>query len=159
MQKLYRFRDAKKEYWETWENGDGSHTIHWGELGSRGESQVVRSSFFLKAEKTLRKEITARFEQGFHAIDFDEHHTLIMEYPVAGMGDARDLEKRHRLEERLNETLGWTGLGSCDGGSIGSGTMEVCMYVVDSDLAKTVIERDLFGTEFGNYSRIYVEDA
>jgi len=159
LQKLYRFADGKKEYWETWENGDGSHTIHWGELGSRGESKVVRSSFFLKAEKTLQKEIAALSEQGFHAIDLDEHHTLLIEYAVAGMGDAQDFEKRHRLEERMNETLGWTGLGSCDGGSIGSGTMEVCSYVVDFDLAKTVIERDLVGTDFENYSRIYCKDA
>ncbi|WP_244951636.1 hypothetical protein [Pseudoalteromonas luteoviolacea] len=59
----------------------------------------------------------------------------------------------------MNETLGWTGLGHCDGGSIGSGTMEVCNYVVDFKVAKTVIENDLKGTEFENYTRIYDENA
>lgn len=71
------------------------------------------------------------------------------------MGDAKDIEKRHRLEDRMNETLGWTGLGACDGGSIGSGTMEVCTFFVDFDVAKAVIERDLSGTEFENYTRIF----
>jgi len=57
----------------------------------------------------------------------------------------------------MNETLGWTGLGACDGGSIGSGSMEVCCFVVDFNAAKQVIEADLEGTEFGDYSRIYDE--
>ena len=74
------------------------------------------------------------------------------------MGDVEDLEKRHRLEDRMNETLGWTGLRMCDGGSIGSGTMEVCCYVVDFDMAKKVIEEDLKGTEFSDYIRIYDEN-
>lgn len=159
MLKLYRFVDGKKEYWETWENGDGSHTIHWGELGTRGESKRVKSSLFSKAEKTLQSEVKNLYEQGFRPIDNDEHRTLLIEYAVDGMGDARDVEKRHRLEERMNEALGWTGLGACDGGSIGSGSMEVCSIVVDIEVAKAVIERDLTGTEFENYTRIFEEGA
>lgn len=73
------------------------------------------------------------------------------------MGDVEDLDKRHRLEDKMNETLGWTGLGMCDGGSIGSGTMEVCCYVVDFDIAKRVIEEDLKGTEFEGYTKIVKE--
>jgi hypothetical protein len=157
--KLYRFVDGKKEYWETWENGDGSHTIHWGELGTRGESKRVKSSLFSKAEKILQSEVKNLYEQGFRPIDNDEHRTLLIEYAVDGMGDARDVEKRHRLEERMNEALGWTGLGACDGGSIGSGSMEVCSIVVDIEVAKAVIERDLTGTEFENYTRIFEEGA
>jgi hypothetical protein len=57
----------------------------------------------------------------------------------------------------MDETLGWTGLGACDGGSIGGGTMEVCNFVVDFDVAKRVIEEDLAGTEFADYVRIYRE--
>jgi hypothetical protein len=157
--KLYRFVEGKKEYWETWENGDGSHTIHWGELGTRGESKRVKSSLFSKAEKILQSEVKNLYEQGFRPIDNDEHRTLLIEYAVDGMGNARDVEKRHRLEERMNEALGWTGLGACDGGSIGSGSMEVCSIVVDFDVAKVVIERDLTGTEFENYTRIFEEGA
>ena len=59
----------------------------------------------------------------------------------------------------MNELLGWTGLGACDGGSIGSGTMEVVNFVVDFDLAKSVIARDLADTEFGDYTRVYDERA
>ena len=74
------------------------------------------------------------------------------------MGCGEDVEKRYLLQDRMNETLGWTGLGHCDGGSIGSGTMEVCCYVVDFEIAKNVIENDLKGTEFEDYMRIYDEN-
>ena len=81
----------------------------------------------------------------------------MIEYKVDGFGNEADLDKRHRLEDRMNETLGWTGVGACDGGSIGSGTMEVCCFVVDFKIAQAVVENDLAGTEFADYSRIYEE--
>jgi len=157
--KLYRFSNDKKEYWETWDNGKGSHTIHWGELGTRGESKTVKSTLLSKAEVTIQKEIDGLVKAGFHTIDIDDHFTLLIEYAVEGMGTPTDLEKRSRLESRMNETLGWTGLGACDGGSIGSGSMEVCNFVVDFEVAKAVIEKDLAGTEFSNYTRIFDENA
>lgn len=72
--------------------------------------------------------------------------------------NGKDLDKRYELQSRMDETLGWTGLGHCDGGSIGSGTMEVCCIVIDYDLAKEVIEADLDKTEFADYKRIYCEE-
>jgi hypothetical protein len=57
---------------------------------------------------------------------------LLIEYAVEkSFGNAVELEQRHALESRMDQTLGWTGLGACDGGSSGSATMEACCYVVD----------------------------
>ena len=159
MLKLYRFTDDKKEYWETWDNGDGSHTIHWGELGSQGQSKTAKSTLLKTAEAIVQKEIDDVVSQGYGPIEDEDRITLLIEYAVKGMGDGADVEKRHRLEKRMNETLGWTGLGACDGGSIGSGTMEVCNYVVDFEIAKSVIEKDLANTEFSNFTRIFDENA
>jgi hypothetical protein len=157
MLKLYKFVDGSKSYWETWEH-DGVHTVHWGTLGTPGSSREVRSFFFKKASDTIQKEIDQKMAEGFEPIEADDHATLLVEFAVDGMGSGTDLDKRHRLQERMDETLGWSGLGHCDGGSIGSGTMEVCCYVVDFDIAKSVIEADLKDTEFGDYTRIYRED-
>ncbi|AEG10173.1 hypothetical protein Sbal183_3416 [Shewanella baltica OS183] len=157
MLKLYKFTDTKKEYWETWDNDDGSHTVHWGELGTTGQSKEVKSSLLKKPEKIIQKEVDEMVSNGFRPID--DEFTLLIEYAVDGMGSKEDVEKRHRLQDKMNETLGWAGLGHCDGGSIGSGTMEVCNYVVDFEVAKSVIENDLKGTEFENYTRIYDEEA
>ena len=159
MLKLYKKSSDATQYWETWDNEDGSHTVHWGAIGERGESKVLKSSIFSNARNKIQKEIDRLVLDGYHPIDTEEHATLLIEYAVEGHGHTSDVDKRHRLEERMNEALGWTGLGMCDGGSIGSGTMEVCCYVVDFDTAKRVIETNLRGTEFENYTRIYDENA
>lgn len=159
MLKLYRFDTAATQYWETWEEESGTHIFHWGELGTQGDSKTIQSAPAAPAEPIIQEEIDGVVRQGFQPLDDDDHAMLLIEYTVDGMGTPQDLEKRHRLEGRMNETLGWTGLGYCDGGSIGSGTMEVCCFVVDFELAKTVIERDLADTEFADYARIFDEGA
>ena len=156
MLKLYRLSEEKKEYWETWSNDDGSHRVHWGVLGTTGESKVLKMSLFHNPQKAIQKEIDDLIAIGFSEVD--QTFTLMVEYSVDGFGTPEDLDKRARLQDRLNETLGWTGLGHCDGGSIGSDTMEVCNYVVDFEIAKRVIEKDLIGTEFENFTRIYDEN-
>ena len=153
MLKLYKFDDNTKQYWETWDNGDGSHTVHWGELGTIGETQIISAKDGKDPEQIVQEFIEDIINLGYKPAE--EEHTIIIEYTVAGMGNRDDLDKRHSLEERMNETLGWAGLGHCDGGSIGTGTMEVFNIVVDYKLAKEIIENDLTGTEFGNYTRIY----
>ena len=158
MLKFYRLSDEGKEYWETWENDDGSYTVHWGELGTPGNNKAVTSSLLRSAERKVRFEIDRMTAAGFKEIDVEDHSILLIEYAVEGMGTTEDVEKRHRLQDRMDETLGWTGLGHCDGGSIGSGTMEACNFVVDFELARKVIEQDLADTEFSDYTRIYEED-
>ena len=155
MLKLYKIGE-QKQYWETWGNGDGSHTVHWGILGTEGETKTIRKSLLKNPVKIIQKEVDQMVDIGFAPIE--THFICMIEYKVDGMGNNADLEKRYRLEERMNETLGWTGLGNCDGGSIGSGTMEVCNLVVDFDLAKEIIINNLKGTEFENYTRIYDEE-
>lgn len=72
MLKLYRFSNDRKEYWETWDDGKGSHTIHWGDLGSRGQSKTVKSTFFTKAETKIQEEVDGRMKAGFHTIGTDD---------------------------------------------------------------------------------------
>jgi hypothetical protein len=131
--------------------------VHWGELGAGGHTKSVKSTLLKRAQKVIQAEIDKRVEQGFQTVSPDDHAVLMIEYAVEGWGTEEDLEKRHQLQERMDELLGWTGLGHCDGGSIGSGSMEVCNFVVDFDLAKRVIETDLIGSDFADYTRIYEE--
>lgn len=157
MLKLYRFSEHAKKYWETWEAEDGSHIVHYGELGTRGISTTIESTPERSARSSIQGGIDAVIAHGFAPIGEEDHAVLMIEYAIEGLGSRLDLDKRHRLEDRMNELLGWTGLGACDGGSIGSGTMEVCVFVVDVEVAKQVIQADLVGTEFSNFTRMYVE--
>jgi len=158
MLKLYKRIDDKIYYWETWDRNWFSGIIHWGILGQHGKDKTVKSGLFKSFKKEVQKEIDNKLAEGYKQIEIDDHYTLLIEYSVDGMGTEKDLEKRHLLQNRMDETLGWTGLGYCDGGSIGSGTMEVCCFVVDFKIAKEVISNDLKDTEFADYTRIFDEN-
>lgn len=153
--KLYKFKGSSKKYWETWDDGSGNHTVHWGNLGEKGQTKTIKNSLFKKAATIIQADIKSQIEAGFNPIE--DLHCLLIEYKVDDFGTPEELEKRHRLQDRMDETLGWTGLGHCDGGSVGSGSMEVCNFVVDVEIAKSVIAEDLKGTEFADYTRIFVE--
>jgi hypothetical protein len=158
MIKLYkRLADSRLAYHEAWADGD-SIVEHWGIAGTRGDNRSHRMRS-RDEEGEVERVLAAPRAAGYEEIDADDERRLIVEYVIDGMGTPADLEKRHRLEQHLNETLGWTGLGLCDGGSIGSGTMEVCCFVVDFELSKAVVEGSLKTTEFADYSRIYDEDG
>jgi hypothetical protein len=156
MLKLYKRIKRVLHYHEAW--ADGARIIeHWGIVGERGKTTLHKRNKKRSEQQNLKQVLSRPLADGFEPIEVDDHAILLIEYPVKGMGTTRDLDKRHALEDRMNETLGWTGLGNCDGGSIGSGTMEVCCFVVDFKIARRVIEKDIKGTKFADYARIYDE--
>lgn len=158
MLKLYRLTETTKEYWETWEESEDSHVVHWGTLGTKGKTKNVPVREDEEIPANVQRKIAELRSEGFKEIDPEDHFTLMIEYAIEGMGTKKDLKKRHRLEDLMNETLGWVGLGACDGGSIGMDTMEVCNLVVDYDIARRVVEAALVDTEFADYKRIYREE-
>lgn len=157
MIKLYKRVDGVLRYHEAWEN-DGTITEHWGVVGERGSLREHKVRGRKSGDAALRDVLRSAIDDGYAEFDEDDLKIVLIEYRIDGMGSRTDLAKRHALEDRMNETLGWTGLGHCDGGSIGSGTMEVCCMVVDADIAAQVIAADLSNTEFSDYSRIYEEE-
>jgi predicted DNA-binding WGR domain protein len=159
MLKLYKHIDGVLHYWETWDTQKKSAIIHWGKVGETGQSKELKSGFFSDYKKTVQKEIEQKRSEGYKEIADDDQAFLEIEYVVDGFGTEEDLGKRHRLEEVMDEFLGWTGLGYCDGGSIGSGTMEVGCIVVDFEIAKRAIEEHLKETEYANYTRIFQLDT
>lgn len=155
MIKLYKTIDNKLHYWETWDKDTKTGIVHWGEVGTQGQFKEVKSGLMNNYANKVRKEMEDKRKEGYSEFNEDEYAFLEIEYKIDGFGTEEDLDKRHRLENKMDEVLGWTGLGNTDGGSIGSGTMEVGCIVVDFEIAKKVVEESLKNTEFENYSRIF----
>ena len=132
--------------------------MHWGIVGNRGSDKEVKSRLFSSFKNKIQKEIDKKLEEGYTEFDENNYAFLEIEYLIEGFGSEEDLDKRHRLEELMDEVLGWTGLGHTDGGSIGSGTMEVGFMGVDFEIAKRVVEQKLLNTEFADYSRIFMQN-
>jgi len=147
MIKLFK-RDSKGlHYHEAWATASGI-VEHWGTCPDRGTTKEHVNTSLEDVLSTARK-------NGFVELDLEKLEWLIVEYNIEEIDINTALAKRHALEERLAETLGWTGLGECDGGSIGSGTMEVACVVADFNLAKQLILEDMQDTPFNDFTRIY----
>lgn len=56
-------------------------------------------------------------------------HQVIIQYRIESSGSANDLKKRHSVENLLGTFLENSDLGYCDGGDIGSGTMNIFCFV------------------------------
>ncbi|RZJ61491.1 MAG: hypothetical protein EOO58_01720 [Hymenobacter sp.] len=151
MIKLYKKQDGVLYYWETWNRTPKSATIHWGVVGERGEVKFVRATSQLKFAALIQEEIDKKREEGY--AESSTEALLEIEYVAKTMSLTR-LKKLHRLCERLDQLMGWTGLGHLDGNGIGFGKMDATVVVVDYEIAKRVIAADLEDTEFGRYLSI-----
>src|SRR5437667_10538822 len=130
MLKLYKRVGDKLHYHEAW--GDGSIiTEHWGVVGDRGKTREHPVAKGMDAEIAIAKVLNQATQDGFEPLLEEDHAVLIIEFCVEGFGTRQELERRQALQDRMDEVLGWTALGHCDGGSAGSGTMEVYCLVVD----------------------------
>ncbi|HEX8457728.1 MAG TPA: hypothetical protein VF656_10565 [Pyrinomonadaceae bacterium] len=147
METLYKFESDQASYWEAWED-DGEIIIHWGQLGERGETRIIALQRGHSAKKFIAQEAKKYRADGYRELREDEEVTLLVQYRLDNWGTSEDLDIRHTVENLLNECLGWTGNGKCDGGDIGSGTMNVCSIVVNPYLAAQTIVEELRKNNF-----------
>jgi len=138
MIKLYKKCSKGLEYWEAWEN-KGVVTLHWGIVGENGDSLTIKLEKGQSAEKVIFSEAGPAKKQGYAPIDDDDHSQIVIQYRLKTWGTKKDLDTRYKVEGVMNESLGWTGLGHCDGGDIGSGTINAFCFVVDVKIAKDVV--------------------
>jgi hypothetical protein len=136
--KLYKCDGQGIRYWEAWDS-TGKVVVHWGNLGDTGETREIRLKKGQSSAEIIANESTKPRTEGFQELPLDEHATVIVQYKTKGWGSSKDLDKRHKVEDILNECLGWTGNGHCDGGDIGSGSINAFSFVVDPHLAKDAI--------------------
>ncbi len=142
MTKLYKDVDNFLHYWEIWDNKNVI-TIHWGKLGETGDSKNINVKFYQNLNKIVKNEIAKTKSDGYYEIPQEKHFQLIVQFKIGeNFGTEDDLDKQQKVENLLNEALGWTGNGYCDGGDIGSGTMNIFSFVIEPGSAqKTVIEK------------------
>lgn len=132
MLKLYKKTPAGTQYWEAWQDEDKLVT-HWGTLGETGESAQIPLGETESEDAAIARESKAALSDGFEPIE--PVGELVINYRVSGWGDEADLNKRYRVEGLMNECLGWTGNGHCDGGDIGSGSINIFCMCVDPEIA------------------------
>lgn len=155
MIKLYKEIQGELHYWETWEEQQGRYTVHWGKVGDMGKTKVLSGGLFVTAEKTVQKEIKQRRSEGYG--EREKLELLIIQYRLDNWGSSSNLEKRSEIVDLMNQCLGWTGLGHCDDGDIGSGTINIFCFVVNPYAALVLIKDELRQKDFLNGAVIAIE--
>jgi hypothetical protein len=130
------------KYAEIWRDG-AEVTIHTGIVGERGTEQVLRVEDDSSYDKLHEQFITKYIEQGFEILRDKDLTELAVQYKIKGSGNQNDLKKRYEIEDLLNDILGWTGNGHCDGGDIGGGTINIYCFVVSPEIAISSIIKEL----------------
>jgi hypothetical protein len=148
--KLYKRHDGRLLYREAWV--DGEHVVeHVGIYGERGLTSQHEAPGPIRQREVMDAIAKDAKADGFNAVPEARLVGLLVSKEISGAGTKSDLRQRHALEDFLNEVTGWRGLGYCDGGSIGSGSMEAFCLVVDYKIAAEVIERELASLQFNDF--------
>ncbi len=142
--KLYKNDGQTIRYWEAWAwDDDRRVVVHWGTLGHNGETRELHLERNQDSEEIISRESEKPRAEGFQEIPLEAHATVVVQYRTEQWDSSEDPDKPNFVavvvEDALNDCLGWTGNGHCQGSEIGSGTINVISFAVDPYLAKTAI--------------------
>lgn len=121
-------------YWEVWQD-EKRLVIHYGAVGEKGEVEEKKLSLLQKGEKQMAALAKEKVKEGFRYLDEEKLYQLVVQYPYDEKHMEEALEDRYHIEDIFNDCLGWTGNGACDGGDIGSGSVNIFNYVLDPEKA------------------------
>ncbi|MEO7719405.1 MAG: hypothetical protein ABIY70_24650 [Capsulimonas sp.] len=145
MIKLFKAPDS---YWEGWVH-DSALTIHWGRVGEKGEAKTGRPVSG-DPQPFLEQFAAEQRAEGFRDRTDEDYTDFVIQYRIDGFGSENDIGRRHEIESLMDECLGWTGNGHCDGGDIGSGSMNVFCMVFDVQAAYRTIWSELTERKWEN---------
>jgi hypothetical protein len=138
MIRLYKRDGDGIHYWQAWRH-QRIVVLHWGRVGEKGRTRQIRLRKGQTAKAVIEEAARQPNAEGYAAIDVNEHSQVAVQYRTIGWGSVGDLDKRHRIEDLLDDCLAWTCNGFCDGGDIGSGEMNVFCLVVNPEAAKNTL--------------------
>lgn len=127
--RVFLWANAAKAIWTCVERLKRDQ-IQVDESRLKQQLSIVESEFLGNALK--REESATLAEVGTTPLndsEDDEEQRLIVQYRIEGHGSESDHDKRVTVENLLGEFLEDRDLGYCDGGDIGSGTMNVFCFV------------------------------
>lgn len=141
--KLYKKTGAGYQYFEAWNTTDKAAVIHWGQLGTKGESRQLNTQTNDELRAKLTLVIDKMISDGYAEVPFEQQFTVAITFKLKSWGTIQDLDRREEVRSILTEHLGWTGNGKCDDADIGSGEMTLYADVIEPYVAAKTIKEEL----------------
>ena len=140
--RFFLWRNAEQAAWECIERLKKS-AISIAEDRFRHDLSLVRREFLGANDESSGIEDSHPKNTSTRAVSLqDEEHQVVIQYRIGhGAGTSDDIHKRHAVEHVLGTVLEAADLGYCDGGDIGSGTMNVfCNVKSGCDAARAIVD-------------------
>lgn len=143
MVKLYKEENGTIHYFEIWIDEENTLTSHEGILGEIGETESFAepdSPEYLPPRIAMAKAIKTYQDLGYSEVF--KQTELIIQYPLSTKNKYTIInEQAEAVEACLNNCLGWTGNGHCDGNDLNDEAATFFCYVIDKDIAiETILE-------------------
>jgi hypothetical protein len=151
MFRLYKRDESGRviAYHEAWAEPRRRRIVeHWGALGDAGQTEVHRIWFFRSLEQQFEAILGPARGIGFEVLEPGDYQTLTVAY-----ADEADFDS-DAAADRINEILGWTGLGYCEDDDDESDEIIITCRIVDYDMAKEALIAALSDSEFAGYTRM-----
>lgn len=155
MIKLIKATANNVYYWEIWQT-NVNLVIHEGTVGNVGHQSQINIEISQQPQKMsdLAQQVIVK---GYKIVSIDDLTDIVIQYQIDGFGAEHDLNKRIQIQHLMDQCLGWTGNGHCDGGDIGSGTMNIFCYVIAVEKAVATVKAELEKYGYLNGAVIAIE--
>ncbi|MFM9402786.1 hypothetical protein ACKLNQ_12750 [Myroides odoratimimus] len=129
-------------YKESWVEVDQQYCIiHWGKYGYQGKTKQMFLSEYASEQEYFKIFANECEEEGYSLIPTEEMYQVVIQFPLAStFGNKRDKWLQEKVEEYLNEYLGWRGVGHVDGFDIGGFKLNIFCKVVEPTKAVSCIK-------------------
>ncbi len=131
--KLYKKNKEGIKYWETWNSTENEATVHWGNLGTTGDENIISLKTHKQLKSEINKLVNQILSQDFKEIPAEEQFTLKITFTLESLENIEELEED--LRYMITGHLGWTGNGRCDDNLIGNGELTFFADVIDPQIA------------------------
>lgn len=119
----------------------------------------IRVSRFKRLGRQILQLVEELERQGYRELQETDYTELVVQFRYDAGQEEEALERRHMMEEMIDEGLLHTGNGSCEGGDIGSGTMNIYYHVVDVEAAVALIFEGMKEHDVRGVPKIAVQSA
>jgi len=134
-------------FWEAWyEEKEAQYAVHVGTVGVKGgQYSVLADQPAGNNLLALQEWINEMKEEGYVEVTKEDLQPLHVQFFHL---NAEDVETRYRIEQILDECLGTTGNGHCDGGDDSRGGLVFICRVLQIDQAVVDVRQALRETSF-----------
>ena len=154
MTRLYKKKGNETTFWWIWENNRGNAIYSQGIVGQEAKEQEIKIGFFSNYKKKTDPLIREKLADGYKEYQKDQFRSFIIEYDSNKFDANHDDEDTSLIWFEFLIFFGERGIGFAEKNEINGDIIHVICYVLDVDLAKSLLDDFYQDNYLGRYQKI-----